>query len=368
LKVLFLTEARATHSLKWARAIASRDNSVILFTLFKYQGTEYEKHNNIKIISANLKPSLYTKREGNLSKLSFIKALPLLKKVIKKYKPDLIHAHYISSYGILASLCGFHPFIISVWGNDIFEFPNKSILHKGMVRFALRKADKILSTSCIMAEETNKYTKKTIEITPFGIDLNKFKKNQIKKNENQIVIGTIKTLEEKYGIKYLLHAFKIVKNLHPELALKLLIVGGGSKEQELKDLSIDLGIADDTIFTGRIKYDDIVEYHNRLSVSVFPSISSGESFGVSVIEASACERPVIVSNVGGLPEVVEDNVTGIIVESKNYKKLANAIEQLILNPDLRKKMGKQGRKRVKKLYDFENNLNQMIRIYLNLIN
>jgi glycosyltransferase involved in cell wall biosynthesis len=367
MKVLILTEARAAHSMKWVRALAERNISIIMFNLFTYSGLEYQKHDNIQIISANLKPTLYVKKEGSFSKLLFIKALPLLKKVINKHKPDLMHAHYISSYGIMGSLCGFHPFIISIWGNDIYEFPKKSILHKGLVKYAMRKADKILSTSQVMAKEICKYTNKKAEVTPFGIELNYFKPDMLKE-KSKIIIGTIKSLEEKYGLEYLLKAFSIIKENHPQLPLKLLIVGGGSMEVQLKKTAVDLNIDKDTIFTGKISYDKIVKYHNKLSISVFPSISSGESFGVSVIEASACEKPVVVSNVGGLPEVVEENVTGIIVEPKNPQKLANAIEKLLLNEDLRISMGKEGRKRVKKLYNFENNLNDMINIYSKLIN
>jgi glycosyltransferase involved in cell wall biosynthesis len=92
-------------------------------------------------------------------------------------------------------------------------------------------------------------------------------------------------------------------------------------------------------------------------------VSNQESFGVSVIEAGACENPVVVSNVGGLPEVVEDGVTGIIVPAKNPIATADAIEKLILDKSLRESMGKAGRKRVEALYKWENNVEQMMEIY-----
>ena len=87
------------------------------------------------------------------------------------------------------------------------------------------------------------------------------------------------------------------------------------------------------------------------------------ALGWAVIEASACEKPALVSKVGGLPEVVKDGVTGFIVPPRNPEKAAEAIEKLILNKDLRVRMGQAGRERVKQLYNWDNNVGQMISIY-----
>ena len=172
-------------------------------------------------------------------------------------------------------------------------------------------------------------------------------------------------LEKKYGIEYLIRAFKIVSDKYADLPIKLLIVGGGSLENKLKKITKELKIESKTIFTGKVTFNDVPKYQNMLSV--FVALSYNESFGVAVIEASACEKPVVVSNVGGLPEVVEDGVTGIVVPPGNPEKTAEAIEKLILNENLRKKMGKKGRERVKKYFNWDDNIRQMIRIYKNLL-
>ena len=187
------------------------------------------------------------------------------------------------------------------------------------------------------------------------------------KYKNDIVIGTIKTLEEKYGIEYLIKAFAIVKNKYKNLPLKLLIVGDGSLSENLKKLVHDLNIEDETVFTGKIAHELVPVYDNMLSVSVSVSVSNSESFGVAIIEASACGKPVVVSDVGGLPEVVENGVTGIVVPPRDPEKTADAIEKLVLDEKLRKKMGEAGRKRVAKLYDWNKNVEQMIEIYKGLI-
>lgn len=97
-----------------------------------------------------------------------------------------------------------------------------------MLKYNLKKADKILSTSNVMAKETKLYTNKDIEVTPFGIDIEQFKPMVFESlfDKDDIVIGTVKSLEEVYGIEYLIRAFKIISDKYENLPLKLLIVGG----------------------------------------------------------------------------------------------------------------------------------------------
>jgi glycosyltransferase involved in cell wall biosynthesis len=219
-----------------------------------------------------------------------------------------------------------------------------------------------------MAEETKKYTLKDVLVTPFGVDLNLFN-SYVKENseEKKIVIGTIKALEIKYGIEYLIKAYHIVKIKYPEKELKLLIVGEGNKKEDYEKLVIELGLQNDVEFTGKISFDKVPFYHNMIDIFVSVSVLDSESFGVAIVESSATEKPVVVSNVGGLPEVVEDGVTGFVVAPKDAVATANAIEKLIFDKKLRQLMGKAGRKRVESLYNWERNVEQMVEIYYKIL-
>ena len=233
----------------------------------------------------------------------------------------------------------------------------------------MSKADVIFSTSHIMANEINKYSNKNINVIPFGIDIDKFKPLKVNSifNEKDIVIGTIKSLEKKYGIEYLIKAFKILVEKFPSLPLKLLIGGTGSLEIPLKNLVTDLHLVDRVIFTGLIKAEEVPIYHNMFTVFVTVSISDSESFGVSAIEASACEKPVVVSNVGGLPEVIVNEVTGIIVNQRNPSETADAIARLIVDKTFSSQLGINGRKRVIEKYNIIENVTQTLNIYNKLI-
>ncbi len=356
-----LGDPDAIHTVRWANALAKRGLDIFVFGLSSFTHSQFDPKVNVDFISSGKK--IKSQNDGSFIKIVYLRAIPHLKNIIKDFNPDILHAHYASSYGLIGALSQFHPFILSVWGSDVFCFPRKSFLHKSILKYNLSKPDVILSTSKYMADETTKYTDKDIIITPFGVDLKMFQsKGKSEKNKGtDIVIGIVKTLEETYGIEYLIKAFYKVKEEIPTINFKLLIVGGGSLELKLKKLVNELNLTEYVVFTGLVSHDEIPNYLNMIDIFVAPSIN--ESFGVAIIEAGACEKPVVVSNAGGLKEIVEDNVTGIIVPQKSVESLTEAIKKLVLNKELRITLGKNGRQRVEKFYNWETNVDQMLTIY-----
>lgn len=356
MKVLILSDANSIHTVRWVRGLNSLGVTIGLWSINKPDEGLYDDLKDIEIFHSDIKQE----RFGILSKMKYLTLLGSVKKTIKRFKPDLLHAHYASSFGLLGALSGFKPYILSIWGSDVYEFPKQNILFEKIIRFNFRKADFLLSTSNAMAKEASKFTDKDFYITPFGIDLSVFK-TSIRPETSFFTIGTIKTLEEKYGIDQLLEAFSLFKKKYEGEPIKLMIVGDGTLKQKLEQKSFELGLGKTCEFLGKVNYDQVPFYHQQLDVCV--CLSNSESFGVSAIEASALKRPVIVSDVGGLPEVVENNVTGIVVPPKDPKRAAEAIEKLFLDKSMREEMGEQGRKRVEKLYDWDKNLLDMLNIY-----
>ncbi|MBN1199455.1 MAG: glycosyltransferase [Bacteroidales bacterium] len=360
MRILLLSDVNSVHTRKWAVSLKEAGIDLAIFSLAEPEGGWYQDH-SIPLFLA--KPHSPVRRCKPFYLFQYLS----VKAAIDAFQPELIHAHYASSYGLLGALSGFHPFILSVWGSDVFDFPGISFLHRKVLEFNLSKADKVLSTSKIMAKETAKYINREIEVIPFGTDINLFKPQPVDSlfHKDDIVIGAIKALEPIYGLSYLIKAFKRVKENNPQLQLKLLLVGSGHEEKMLKQLVNDLSIQNDVVFTGKIEYSDVPRYHNMISIYV--ALSTQESFGVSIIEAQATGKPVVVSNIGGLPEVVVDGLTGIVVEPKNPEEAARALESLIHDNHLRETMGKNGRERIVETYNWNDNLNQMITIYRGMI-
>lgn len=367
MKVLLLSPLDSSHTSKWAESLAKRNVKVCVVGLDAvYDAKLYSQHSNVAVRSLGINPSTMTKRVGNMAKLSYLMKLPSLMQEIRLFKPDIVHAHFATSNGLLGSLSNFHPLIVSVWGSDVFDFPEISPFHRALIKFNLSRADRVLSTSLMMARRTNRFTNKPIEVTPFGVDIDQFSPTS-RPIHAGIVIGTVKRLEPKYGIDYLLRAFKMLCDRNPRLALSLLLIGEGSQRKQLEALAVSLGVRQKVTFMGRVPYRDIARCHKMIDVFVFPSTSDSESFGVAAVEASACGNPVVASNIGGLPEVVEHGVTGFIVPPREPVTTADAIEKLILDSGLRARMGSAARRRVENLFNWNHNVSQMIGIYKSVL-
>jgi glycosyltransferase involved in cell wall biosynthesis len=135
-------------------------------------------------------------------------------------------------------------------------------------------------------------------------------------------------------------------------------------DNHLKQLSVDLKIKKHVHFTGYKQYNEIPAILSELDIFVMPSLI--EAFGVAAVEAQAMEVPVVASNVGGVSEAVLDGKTGILVEPRNVQQLAAAVIKLIKDPELRKSMGKEGRRFVLENYNLEENVCLFERLYQNL--
>jgi glycosyltransferase involved in cell wall biosynthesis len=363
MKILYLADGNSVHTRNWVNLLTESGIDIFLFSLTSFDESKYL---NNKFLSGlfDLNSTNTDNRDGY--KIKYLNSIRLIFRAIKSFKPDMIHAHYATSYGLLGVLTRFRPLIISVWGSDVYYFPKKSIFHRSLVKFNLKHADVILSTSVAMASEASLYTTRNIDITPFGVDINRFKPKKVETMFNQdcIVIGTVKSMDEIYGIEYLIKAFHILRKKYSNI--KLLLIGGSCKSSanyltHLKKLVHELNIEKDTIFTGRVSHDEVAEYHNMLSIPVYVSLR--ESFGVSVLESQACEKAVVVSNVGGLPEVINNNETGFLVPAEDEVETATAIEKLIVNEDLRLQMGKKARQWVIENFSQQIVSQKMIKIY-----
>ena len=359
MKIALLAGISSIHTTRWANALADRGHDIHLIT----------QHRVGDVVSAKVKV-YHLPFHGNKG---YFLNMPFARKLLRKIKPDLLHAHYASGYGTLGRFCGFHPYVLSVWGSDVYAFPYESPLKMRLLQKNLSVADLITSTSHVMAKQTHSICNglSKIHVTPFGIDTKSFHHGNSPKNSDTITVGTVKKLTYIYGIDTLIQGFAEVRTSLMESdertasKLRLLIVGGGEDRTSLERLVGSLNITDVTEFTGAVPYALVPDYLNRLDIYV--AASRLESFGVAILEASACALPVVVTNVGGLPEVVEDGVTGKIIQRDDPHALAKAIEELIIDNDLRKRMGQAGLKRVIDYYTWEDSVLIMEEMYRNVV-
>lgn len=363
MKVALLSGASSIHTIRWANGLAKAGIDVYLIS----------QHPLLEPVDSKVNTYILPYR----GVAGYFTMVPKVKRILKKIRPDIVNAHYASGYATTASLVNYHPWILSVWGSDIYYFPQRSPLHKMLVRTNLLSADRVASTSYAMADQTKVLTPElqNISITPFGVDINYYDSltTPLSKKDDSIslTIGTVKSLSKTYGIDILIQSFSLLlkklKKSHPELIPKIQfrIVGSGAQENELKNLTRSLGLDHIVKFVGRVENNDVPYELDKLDIYV--ALSRSESFGVAIIEASAAGRPVIVSDVGGLPEVVINGETGLIVPKEDPVKAAEAMYKLVLDRELRIKLGETGKKHVYSKYDWDKCVEIMVNLYKDTI-
>lgn len=344
MKVLILSDIQ-DHGKKCAEGLLELGHDIIY---------AYPKGMVSRCVSINNKITLVELPYGG--KGGYILNCFALKKLIKKHRPDVMHVHYASGFGLLSWLTGFHPVVLSCYGSDIFEFPNKNRFNNWLLCRILKNADALQSTSKVMADEIQTIIRdsdKKIDIIPFGINLEQFKPENKKNINKRPVIGFIKSLYPIYDIPLLLHAFKLVyEELDERPVLK--IVGDGPLLLELKELVKSLKLDDSVSFLGRVPNEEIPGLLN--SFDVFINSSKEESFGVNILEAMACKVPVVATNCLGPKEVMENGKYGILLKDREPETMAGAILQLLKDRDIRETYINIGRRRVEACYDWDKNV------------
>jgi glycosyltransferase involved in cell wall biosynthesis len=343
MRIALLGPANSIHLQRWARALAQRGHALCIVS---------QQRCDRALLPASAEV-MWLPHAGSLG--YFRNAWPL-RHLLGKWRPDLLHAHYASGYGTTMALSGFTPTLLSVWGSDVYDFPYESALKGRLLRWNLRRASALASTSHAMARQAQRLTpeRQDIAVTPFGVDLGHFKPDASRRTSGRLTIGTVKSLAPKYGVDVLLRAFagllqdESVRDMPQDL--RLLIVGDGPQRAALEALARQLGIDRRTEFTGAVAHVDVPAMLKRLDIYAAPSRLDSESFGVAVIEASACALPVVVSDVGGLPEVVRAGETGLVVPRDDVPALQAALKRLLLDAALREALGRQGRAHVEREY------------------
>jgi len=345
MKVLLFSSASSVHTIRWANSLVGKLKTVILVS----------QHDLIEGLDKNV---VFYRLKYSGGKGYFLNVWES-RRIINKESPDIVHAHFASGYGTLAKNCS-SPYLLSVWGSDVYDFPNESYLNRLLLERNLKGADAIFSTSYCMKKETQKYTQKSISVIPFGVDVDSYKAP--KPTTDVVTFGVVKVLDHKYGIDVLLDAFSVVSRKYPGTT-RLIIAGDGPLKLDLEKQASELGVDHDVDFLGWVNNQEIPVLLSSLDVFVIPSRLDSESFGVVAVEAGAAKLPCIVSNVGGLPEVVLDGITGYVVPKNDVSTLANRMCQLYEDPDLRRSLGNNAFERVASDYVWSENVNGMINCY-----
>ena len=293
--------------------------------------------------------------------IAFHKSAVVLKQAIQKFKPDVVHAHGASSCGIYTYFTGFHPYIISTWGSDMYVDPLRPDM-RPFIQNALERADVVHVESERQELIARGLGAREVVVQGWGVDLSLFR--PIKPDENfrrklgieskKVIISVRELFNQKYGINTIIDAYSMVKKRVKDV--KLLICNDGVDKPLLEQQVRSHGLQHDVIFTGRIPQDALPQYYNLAHIYVQNPRTDSVSY--SLLEAMACGLPVISSNVGDTRENLRDGRNGLLFPHGNRDVLAEKMLNLLSDENFRRKLGNNARKWVEEHCDrtkaFEN--------------
>lgn len=309
-----------------------------------------------KAPSRYIKTLLFSVQNNKGGLLWFFKIAGSYALLVEKHKPDHIHAHFVSlagEYAMLVSMLLDIPYTFTAHGwHDIFEYPPHDFHQRGIhaqkvITVSQYNKDYMVQKFGIPAEK--------ISVIHCGIRPELFTSNG-RTDGPELRILSIARLHPIKGVEYLIKACKLLKEWGNHFTCH--IIGDGELRVKIAELIDKLDLKQEVVLHGA---QPALEVRRQLALAnVYVNSSLCEGLSVSIMEAMAARLPVVATRVTGIAELIEDNVSGYLVEPKNETELAAALQKMIFDPSRGKKMGKLNRRRIETDFALEAEVKKLV--------
>jgi glycogen synthase len=300
-------------------------------------------------------------------------ALPVVRRLVRTVRYDVVHVFFSLPTGALLPLLDLRgvPIVVSLRGSDVPGYDPHNLtmqrfhrLLAPLTRWIWRRADRVVA----VCESLGRLTGQTCSgldysVIPNGVDLDLFHPTERPSGRegDPIRCLAVARLVERKGLGELLRAFALL----PRGRCRLDIVGGGPDESRLRELASRLGVDEEVQFLGSLARPAVAERYREADLFTLPS--SAEAFGNVFAEALASGLPIVGSTVGGIPELVEHGTNGLLVSPGDTEGLAQAIDYLAGDPELRRQMGARNRAKAEATLEWRQVTRQYLSIYDSLV-
>lgn len=300
-----------------------------------------------------------------------VKAYFFARRLCARHHYDVTHAFFSVPCGLIAALLKKHfglPYVVSLRGSDVPGYSDRftalyTIL-RPITRWVWKNAAAVVANSDGLKDlALRTRPEQDIGVIFNGVDTDDFFPDPTKRPKDTLIVTTGATrLTARKGIHFLVEAMQSLSQTHPHVRLKAM--GEGDARDDLVALARRAGVADKVEFIGRVPREETTQYYQEASVFVFPSLNEG--MGNALLEALACGLPVVVTDVGGTKELVQDGVNGIIVPTSDAAAIAAAVARLADDPATRATMGAQSRA-VARQYSWDNIARAYAAVYAKIV-
>jgi glycosyltransferase involved in cell wall biosynthesis len=365
MKILFIAPINSIHTIRWVNYFAKCNNEIILLDFLNNSSKSQELPYNKNVIL------IKHKSNTNLL-LDILLRYILIRKTILKYKPLIVHVHFIHINAFITSLISKKNLILTAWGSDIHTSPRKSLLNKYIVKFALKRATLITTQTRYLEKLMLDYEKKSkIKLIHHGINLENIKKRTL----NEIVEKSIfidgfpivfspRIMKKFYNIDVILEAMILLKNEFPNIKLILSKFGVDSNyyNQILKIVKNN-NFENNVIFLDEIRYEEMSYYYSLSDFTI--SMANDDCGGLSIIESMLCESIPIVNNLETYKDFFIDKINGFIVGKIDKQQIFETIK-FALNGQQDLNILRHNNIIFYKTFDVNQKMNEMNSLYLTL--
>jgi glycosyltransferase involved in cell wall biosynthesis len=335
-RILYVSDAASVHTRRWA---------------------EYFRDAGVDVHVASFRPA---KIEGvkvhvlgfpRLGRIGYLLAIPTLRTLMHRLRPDVVHAQYVTSYGFLAAAARLRPLVVTAWGTDVLISSRQSRLLRMLASFAVRRADAVTT----VAEHMNPAVASlgvalgTVSAVPFGVDTSRFLPPTVERPESPpLRLICTRNFGPIYDVGTLIDALGAVRKRG--LGLRVDLVGDGPLRAELQARVNAAGMEENVTFHGHVDHARLANLLADAHLFVTPALSDGNN--VSLNEAMACGSFPIASDIAANAQWIDHHVNGLLYPPGDSGRLADAIALAASEPGLRQRAAVTNRRIVESRADW----------------
>ncbi len=290
-----------------------------------------------------------------------------LRRIAQQVKPDLIHAGPLQGPAYLATLAGLHPLVSMSWGSDLLVEARKSEKMQAVTRYTLEHSDALVGDCepVARAAESFGFPREKITAFPWGVDLDEYTPAGSSELRGELdwtrcfVVVSTRNWEPLLGVDVLARGFAQAACQNRDL--RLLLLGGGSQEPQIREILTSAGVLDQVYFAGRASEPEMPSLFHSADLYVSATHSDGSS--VSLMQALACGLPVLVSDIPGNREWVETGKNGWLFPDGSPDELARGILYASSHREDLLRMGKAARLTAESRADWDQNFPRLFDAY-----
>lgn len=349
------------HSL--SRELAARGHEVTVVTArHTSSAPEHESMDGFDIV--RVKPRMVVLRTPIAPKMRpLLRELPI--DVIHAHLPPPLSAHYSADAAEQRGL----PLVLTYHCDVEIPSPLGSLIEtlyrRSLGASTLDRAAKVIVTTRTYAATSRAVWRQSPVVIPNAVDAHRFNPDvdgravraKFRVPPDRPVVLLVGRIVPHKGVEHFLEAARYLPGT------LLLVAGEGSSLESMEHLASALGVQDRVRFLGRVSEDNLPKVYAACDVFVLPSVSRLEAFGIVALEAMATGKPVVVADIPGVREVIEDGREGLLADPMNPQDLAQKIQRLLADPTLRAEMGRRGREKVLAMFTTETVTEQVLKVY-----